>query len=99
MARTVGSKNINNSPSAVTATQLFQMYWNNPDKIALMNARLEQVMVTGGDREALSAITLVLNKIIVAADKQIENDTAVAQKLSSAEMLEAIRSIRQSASV
>lgn len=93
MARTVGSKNKN--ASSLEATKLFQQHWSNPDMMEEINSKLLEVIRDGGHRDSLSAIQLILNKIVISADKQLDSDTAVETSMSKEEVLEAIKNLKK----
>lgn len=93
MARTVGSKNKNDTGAEFT--KLLRTYWGKPDKVALINEKLEEVIVDGGHRDALSAIGTVLKYVAIPMEKEIDADIAVttADK-SRTEILEEIRKLK-----
>lgn len=93
MARTVGSKNKNTNSAEFT--KLFREHWGNNEKLDLVNAKLEEVIVDGGHRDALSAITLVLKYVALPMDKEVETDALVSQSMDKSEILAAIKGLQK----
>lgn len=96
MARTVGSKNKNTNSTEFTHS--FRAYWGQPEKLDMINDALEEAIVNGGVRDALSAVTLIMKYVAIPLEKEVETDTAIkTAEMSKVDILEAIKSIKKEA--
>ncbi len=92
MARTTGAKNKN--VNSINITRMFQEHWASPEKLKIMNDKLAEIIVDGGYRDALSAITQIQKHIMVPAEKILDSETAVETSMSKEDILMAIRSLK-----
>lgn len=94
MARTVGSKNKNSQ--SLMFTHGFRDYWNKPEKLALVNEGLEEVVREGGFRDRLAAITLILKYNAIPLEKEVESETAISvAEMSKTDILDAIKDLKK----
>lgn len=94
MARTVGSKNKNSN--SLEFTYGFREYWGNPEKLEMVNRSLEDAIVNGGVRDALSAVTLIMKYVCVPLEKEVESDTAIeTAQMNKIDIIEAIKNINK----
>lgn len=94
MARTVGSKNKNSQ--SLMFTHGFRDYWNKPEKLALINDGLEEVVRDGGFRDRLAAATLILKYCAIPLEKEVETEAAVTvAEMSKTDILTAIKDLKK----
>lgn len=94
MGRPIGAKNKNSQ--SLMFTHGFRDYWNKPEKLGLVNAGLEEIIVEGGFRDRIAAITLILKQVAIPLEKEIETDTAVdVANMNKTDILDAINKLKQ----